>query len=79
MAGLANSQGASERAARLFGAMHRLLAETGIQLHPLDRREHDRYAAAARERLGQDAWDAAFAAGRVLTLEAAVAEALQDL
>jgi predicted ATPase/transcriptional regulator with XRE-family HTH domain len=79
IAGLANSQGAAKRAARLFGALHRLLEETGIHLHPIDRREHDRYAAAARERLGQDAWNAAFAAGRALTLEEAVAEALQDL
>jgi predicted ATPase/DNA-binding XRE family transcriptional regulator len=78
LAGLANSRGAPERAARLFGAMHRLLERTGIQLHPTDRREHDRYAAAARGALDPQAWERAFAAGRALTLEEAVAEALRE-
>jgi DNA-binding NarL/FixJ family response regulator len=44
---------------------------------PVERAEQDRILAATRVRLGEEAFAAAWAAGRALTLEGAVAEAAE--
>jgi hypothetical protein len=75
---VAVAQAQSERAARLFGAAEALREAIGTPLPPADRAEHDRSVAAVRTALGEEAFAAAWAEGRALTLEHAVAFALAD-
>jgi non-specific serine/threonine protein kinase len=67
-----------ERAARLFGAADALLERMGVALDPHQRAEFDSGVAAARAALGEEHFAAAWALGRAMTQEEAVAEALQD-
>jgi predicted ATPase/class 3 adenylate cyclase len=80
LARLASAQGQVERAARLFGAAAALREAIGTPLLPdwlpewhTDR---ERLVAAARAELGEEAFAAAWAQGRALTLEEAVTYAL---
>jgi hypothetical protein len=66
----------SRRAARLFGAAEALRAATGWRLSPAYGSGYERYLAAARAELGEATFAAAWIEGSVLTLEQAVAEAL---
>lgn len=75
-AGLAEAQGAAAKAARLFGAAEALRASIGAPLRPTDRPDYDRKVAAARARLTPEAFSAAWLAGRAMTLDRAVQEAL---
>jgi DNA-binding NarL/FixJ family response regulator len=50
-----------------------------IAILPDLRTDYDRYVAAARAQLGEDAFAASWAAGRALTLEQAITEALRIL
>jgi non-specific serine/threonine protein kinase len=60
--------------ARLFGATAKML-ETSGGAHSLPGRDtYDRAIGAARGRLGEEQWRAAFAAGRKLSVEGAMAE-----
>src|SRR5437764_284692 len=68
---LAAAQGASPRAARLFGAAEALRVASGAPMPPADRAFHERYLAANRAALDEPGFLAAFAAGRALNLEAA--------
>jgi tetratricopeptide (TPR) repeat protein len=65
-----------EAALRLLGAAERMLDEKGIRILISEQPEHDRVYTLARAALGDEAFDAAWAAGRALSLDAAVAEAL---
>jgi predicted ATPase/class 3 adenylate cyclase len=69
----------AERAARLLGAAAALRERVGIPQDPRQPAEIERAAASARAALGEDTWEAAFAAGRALPLEEAIAEALGEL
>jgi predicted ATPase/DNA-binding SARP family transcriptional activator len=72
----ARAEGQPERAARMLGAME---AVSGAIGHALTRHEqalYEREVAAARAALGEERFAAARAAGRALTMEQAVAEAL---
>jgi len=71
-------QGLPERGARLFGAADVLFDASSLVVDPLNRADHDRNLAAARAQLGDDAFAAAWEAGRALTLEQALAEALDQ-
>jgi hypothetical protein len=53
-----------------------LRTRLGTLPYPAQQAAYDRQLVAARDRLGADAFDAAWAAGRALTLEQAIAEAL---
>jgi tetratricopeptide (TPR) repeat protein len=64
-------------AARLFGAAEAARDALGTPLFPVDRPEYDRSVAAARGALGEEAFVAAWAEGRALELEQAVASALE--
>jgi predicted ATPase/DNA-binding CsgD family transcriptional regulator len=64
-----------EQAARLLGAADAMLERIGAAIWPVDKVEHDRTLAAVVDRLGAVAFSAAFAAGRALSPEEAVAEA----
>jgi predicted ATPase len=70
--------GRGERAARLLGAGTALREALGMVLGAFDRADIEAAVAPARAALGEEAWAAAFAAGRALTLEEAIAEALDE-
>ena len=79
LAGLAAAlaaRGQAPRAARLFGAAESVLETQGRGLEPADRLVFLRQRAVVREQLDQASWAAAWEAGRVLPLAAAVTEAL---
>jgi hypothetical protein len=69
--------GQGERAARLLGAAAALRETLGAPQPPQEQAEVEQAVAATRAALGEDAWAAAFAAGRALSLEQALAEALE--
>jgi tetratricopeptide (TPR) repeat protein len=77
LAAVAVAQGQPERAARLFGAAEGLREALGAPLPPVDRAEHDRSVAAVRTALGEEAFTAAWAEGRAMSLDEAVAYALK--
>ena len=66
------------RAARLLGAAEAQCEAIGAALWPPDRLEHERTVAAVQGALGEAACVAAWAAGRAMTLEQAIAYALED-
>jgi predicted ATPase len=63
----------AERAARLFGAAEVLRAQIAATLYPAERPAYDRRIAAIRTRLGEMAFAAAWAAGRAMSLDQAIA------
>src|SRR5262245_57106059 len=66
-----------ERPARLWGAAERLRQAIGRRSAPAARATYERAMAQARGQLGEDAFAAAWAAGQALTLEQAIAYALE--
>ncbi len=64
------------RAARLLGAAAALREAIGVVPPPFDHARHDRVETAVRAALGETTFRVAWAAGRALPLEEAVAEAL---
>jgi hypothetical protein len=78
MAGVALLGGEAGRAARLFGAAEALRETIGAVVGPSDRREYDRMVTAARTALGEEALTARWTEGRAMTLEQAVAYALDE-
>ena len=78
LAGLAHAAGDVPRAARLVGAAAALLESIGISdLMPTDQPEHERTVVAVRAALGDEAFAAAWSAGRALAPEDAIRDALQ--
>jgi predicted ATPase/class 3 adenylate cyclase len=74
---VAGAEGLPERAARLFGASMTVLEATNEPMQGPERVEYDHNMSIARVKLGDDKkFDAAFAEGRTMTLEQAVAYAL---
>jgi non-specific serine/threonine protein kinase len=80
-AAVIEARGQPERAARLFAAVEApIQTAAAAALGPAhDRSDFDRGAAAVRRRLGAAASAAAWEAGRALSVEEAVAEALRGL
>jgi non-specific serine/threonine protein kinase len=78
LAGAIGMAGQPERAARLLGAWEAALERLGAFPQPADRPEHDRNIAAVRAQLAPATFEAAWAEGRKMTLEQAVAYALDD-
>lgn len=76
LANVAGAQGQAGCAAKLFGAAEALREAIGVPMEPSKRAEHDRIVAAVRSALGEDAIAAAWAEGRAMTLEQAIAYAL---
>jgi predicted ATPase/class 3 adenylate cyclase len=68
----------SVKSARLLGAVATLRESIGLAADSLWRHAADVMVASARNALGEGRWAAAFAAGRALSLEEAVAEALDE-
>jgi hypothetical protein len=78
LAFLAVTQGQSERAARLFGALEAHRETVSVPPVAAERAEYHRSVADARSALGEEAFAAAWAAGRALTLEQAIRVALEE-
>jgi tetratricopeptide (TPR) repeat protein len=76
---LALAQGQPVHTAQLLAVVEGLRNALGAPLAPVDRLEHDRTIAAARTALGEAAFHRAWAEGRVMTLEQAVAYALNQV
>ena len=68
----------STRAARLLGAVEAFCASSGSPLHSYARLKYDRVVAAVRAQLDEAAFEAAWAEGRAMSLEQAVAYALEE-
>ena len=66
------------RSARLSGAAEALREVIGSELEIMERFNYDRIVPTVRTQLGENAFAAAWAAGRALSLEQAIAEALGD-
>jgi hypothetical protein len=62
----------------LWGAGQALREAIGAPLPPNEHPEYERMVAAARARLGEDAFAAAWARGRTISLEQAIAFALEE-
>jgi predicted ATPase len=76
MAGIAARCGQPQPAARWFGAAAAAFEAFDYLFDPADQAEHDRYLAETRAQLDPDAFAAAWSAGRTLSLDEAVEEAL---
>jgi hypothetical protein len=72
-----DAEHAGRRAAEVFGAVERLREMLGAPLLRLYHDQRERGVAAARAHIDQVSFDAAWAAGRTLTLEQAVAYVLE--
>lgn len=77
MAGVARGQNHLEQAAQLLAAAAALRATIGAPLPPVDQPYHERLLSAVRTALGEDAFAAAWAEGKAMPLETAVAYALE--
>jgi tetratricopeptide (TPR) repeat protein len=78
LARVAVAEGQPERAARLLGAAEALRDALGAPLPPADGAEYQRDVTVIRAGLGEEAFAAAWAAGRAMSLEEAVTVALQE-
>jgi non-specific serine/threonine protein kinase len=76
LAWLAAVRGQIERAVRLFGQVEALGEATGLVMTAQERPLYERVMSMARAALSGEAFTAAWAAGRAMTLEEAVADAL---
>lgn len=75
IAGTAALLGQPEQTARLFGAADAHFERIGTAIWPVDKADSERNLEAARATLGEETFAAAFAAGRALSLQDAIAEA----
>ncbi len=77
---LAAAQGQAARAARLLGAADALRANIGAPLSPSEHAfyDYDHHVAGIAAALGQEAFTAAWAEGRAMTLEQAIKYAMED-
>ena len=78
LGGIAAESGQPDRAARLLGAVECLSRQTLYVAYGLDRARYERTLERARQHLDEAAWNAAFSSGQTLTLEQAVAFALEE-
>lgn len=78
MAWLASLQSDDGRAVRLFGVAEAQREALGLTLPAADAVEHEQHVSGARSRLDERAFAAGWAEGRAMTLEQAVAYALEQ-
>jgi predicted ATPase/class 3 adenylate cyclase len=76
IAATASRAGFPEAGARLYGASERLREELGAPIPPSERGHYEAGLTMTRSVIGDEAYDRAWAAGRALSLDDAVAEAL---
>ncbi len=77
LAGVADGQDESARAARLWGAAEGLREQMGAPVPPVDRVHYEAAVAHTRMALGEAGFGAAWAEGRAMTLEQVIAYALE--
>ena len=77
-AGSLGTLGEPVRAAHLFGAAYAFLQRSGTLIDPSDRPEHDQNIAFVRAQLGDAAFEAAWAEGQAMSLDEAIAYALEQ-
>jgi predicted ATPase/class 3 adenylate cyclase len=77
LGGVAAASGKSGRAARLLGASESLLDTIGATLAPTDQADYVRSMAIAGAQLDKVAFEAAWAEGRAMSMERAIAEAVE--
>jgi predicted ATPase/DNA-binding SARP family transcriptional activator len=78
LAGIASAQAQPIRAARLFSAAEAVFAYIGSHVQPNARGLYDRDLAVARAQLDEPAWQSAWAEGQAMSLDDAIALALQE-
>jgi predicted ATPase/DNA-binding XRE family transcriptional regulator len=81
LAVVANARGEAERSGRLIGAAEGLHEAVGVPVYLYyepHRSRYERTVSAVRSQLGEEAFEAAWAEGRAMTFEQAVAYALED-
>jgi len=74
---IAATSGRTDRAARLLGAAQAIRDVNGSTVQPVNRPIHTRTLALARQALGEAAFSEAWVAGRALSPEQAIEEALK--
>jgi predicted ATPase/DNA-binding CsgD family transcriptional regulator len=79
LAVIACTHGKPSQAAHLFGAADGALEEIGSSMRPTRNPRYRRYVAAIQKRLGESDFGLAWAAGRTMPLEDAMAEALRTV
>jgi tetratricopeptide (TPR) repeat protein len=77
-AGLAAAEGKLRRSARLWGGADALHEALSLPMPPVDHITNDPYIEAVRTALGEGAFAAAWAEGRAMTFQEAIAYALED-
>jgi predicted ATPase/class 3 adenylate cyclase len=77
LAAISGAEGRPEQAAKLFGAAQALYVALGTTMWDSDRPLYERDLAAARARLGEEAWARAQQDGRAMSLEQAIEYALE--
>jgi tetratricopeptide (TPR) repeat protein len=75
---VSQAMGDPARAARLLGAAEAMRESTGEVMPPVERADHHRAVAAARAALGDEAFAAAWAEGRAMSMEEGLAYALAE-
>jgi len=78
LAAVAVAEGQPERGAHLFSAARALLLTTGAVLDPVDVAEHEHLTLALHTQLDDATLDATWAVGQAMTMEQAIAYALND-
>ena len=78
LAGVFRAQGDHRRAARLFGAAEAMRLAIGGQIPPNFQEDYDRAVAEMRAALGEPAFTDAWAEGKAMSFDQAVAYALED-
>ena len=79
VAGAQGGQTASSRSARLWGAAEALRESIGVPIPPVDRVMYEQALATSRARADERMFAAAWAEGRAMTLEQAIAAALESI
>ncbi|NCF67340.1 MAG: tetratricopeptide repeat protein [Chloroflexi bacterium] len=79
IAGPIGARGDPRRAARLLAASEAQLETMGASIQPQDKFEVDEFENAVREQLDETEFDKAWAAGRALTMEQALAEVMVEI
>src|SRR5919112_2007506 len=78
LACISAAEGASEQAARLFGAAEALREAVGYQQVPEEDAWSEPYLAVSRVRLGEASWAGAWAEGLAMSMEQAIEHALSE-
>jgi hypothetical protein len=78
LAALALARGEAQRGARLLGAVDAALATLGVKLYPGDRFERERTLRALHATLSETAFASAWSAGEAMTVEQAIAYAVEE-